>query len=93
MNAVRRLVERGADIHWKNGYGGDALGTTIHGSANCFDTEGGPGMRLPTEAVTGDYPAIVEFLIAKGANLPDRIRGGSDAVQEVLRRHGVLDAE
>jgi ankyrin repeat protein len=93
FNAVRRLVDRGADIHWQNSYGGAALGTAIHGSANCFDTEGGPGMRLPDEAVHGDYPAIVEFLIARGAQLPDRIRGGSDAVQEILRKHGVPDVE
>jgi len=93
LNAVRRLVERGADIHWQNSYGGAALGTAIYGSANCFDTEGGPGMRLPNEAVTGDYPGIVEFLIARGAQLPDRIWGGSDAVQELLRRHGVPDVE
>jgi ankyrin repeat protein len=93
LNAVRRLVERGADIHWQNSYGGAALGTAIHGSANCFDTEGGPSMRLPDEVIPGEYPAIVEFLIARGAKLPDKIRGGSDAVQETLRWHGVPDAE
>jgi ankyrin repeat protein len=91
--AARRLVERGADIHWLNSYGGDALGTAIHGSANCFDTEGGPGMRLPDEAVAGDYPQIVEYLISKGSRLPARIQGGSEAVQDVLRRHGVPDLE
>jgi len=93
FRAVRRLVEGGADIHWVNSYGGNALGTAIHGSANCFDAEGGPGMRLPDEALHGDYPAIVEFLIARGAELPDRIRGGSAAVQETLRRYGVPDAK
>lgn len=93
FNAVRRLVERRADVHWVNTYGGTALGTAIHGSANCFDSEGGPGMRLPEEALPGEYPRIVEYLIALGAKLPDRIRGGSEAVQDILRRHGVLDAE
>jgi hypothetical protein len=93
LDAVQRLVERGANIHWTNNYGGAALGAAIHGSANCFDTEGGPGMRLPDEAVAGDYPGIVEFLIARGAKLPDRIWGGSKAVQDILRRHGVADAE
>lgn len=93
LNAVRRLVERGADIHWVNSYGGAALGTAIHGSANCFDPEGGPGMRLHEEALSGEYPRIIEYLIARGAKLPDKIRGGSDAVQEILRRHGVPDAE
>jgi Ankyrin repeats (3 copies) len=93
LDAVRRLVERGADIHWLNGYGGDALGTSIHGSANCFDADGGPGMRLPEEAFKGEYPEIVEYLVARGAKLPKRIGGGSEAVQEVLRRHGVADGE
>jgi ankyrin repeat protein len=93
LNAVRRLVERGADIHAVNHYGGDALGTTIHGSANCFDADGGPGMRLPEEAFGGEYPEIVEYLVARGAKLPKRIGGGSDAVQEILRRHGVADSE
>ncbi len=93
FDAVRRLVERGADIHWVNSYGSNALGTAIHGSANCFDTEGGPGMRLHEEAIAGDYPRIVEYLISCGAKLPDRIHGGNEAVQEILRRHGVLDGE
>jgi len=91
--AVRRLVERGADIHWLNSYGGNALGTAIHGSANCFDFEGGPGMRTPQEAVAGEYPGIVEYLIARGCKLPARIYDGSDVVKEILRRHGVPDAE
>jgi ankyrin repeat protein len=92
FNATRRLAERGADIHRVNQYGGAALGTAIHGSANCYDTEGGPGMKLHDEAVNGQYVEIIEFLIARGGCLPDRIRGGSDAVQDVLRRHGVPDA-
>jgi ankyrin repeat protein len=89
--AVRSLVAHGADIHWQNPYGGDALGTAIHGSANCFDAEGGPAMRLPEEALAGDYPQIVEFLISCGARLPDRISGGSETVADILRRHGVPD--
>lgn len=93
FNATRALVERGADIHFISTYGADALGTAIHGSANCFDTEGGPGMRLHDEAVAGDYPQIVEYLIARGARLADRIHGGSEAVQELLRKHGVPDAD
>ncbi|MGB8355970.1 MAG: ankyrin repeat domain-containing protein, partial [Chthoniobacteraceae bacterium] len=89
--ALRLLVERGADIHLTNLYGGAALGTAIHGSANCFDVEGGPAMRLPEEALQGAYPQIVEYLISRGAKLPDKIWGGSDPVKEILRRHGVPD--
>lgn len=93
LEATRLLVERGADIHLVNGYGGDALGTAIHGSFNCFDPEGGPAMKLPDEAMAGDYVQIVELLIAAGAKLPAMIWGGSDAVQEALRRHGIPDTE
>ena len=50
-------------------------------------------MRLPEEALPGEYPRIVEYLIVRGAKLPDRVRGGSEAVQDILRRHGVPDAE
>jgi hypothetical protein len=31
-------------------------------------------------------------LIERGSDLPGSIAGGSEAVQEVLRRHGVPDA-
>jgi ankyrin repeat protein len=93
LAAVRTLVEHGADIHQPNCYGGAALGTAIHGSWNCFDPDGGPAMRLPEEAFAGPYAEIVEYLIGKGAKLPGSIRGGSESVREVLRRHGVPEAE
>ncbi|MHA3771518.1 ankyrin repeat domain-containing protein [Verrucomicrobiota bacterium sgz303538] len=91
FEAVRVLVEREADIHWVNSYGGAALGTAMHGSENCFDPDGGPAMRLPEEAFPGDYPQIVEHLILKGAVLPEYIWGGSAPVREVLRKYGVPD--
>ena len=87
FEAVRLLVGRGADINLTNLYGG----TAIHGSANCFDINGGPMMKLPDEAIKGGYPQIVEYLISAGAKLPDKIMGGSEAVKDVLRRHGVPD--
>ena len=86
-------MEAGADIHAVNGYGGDALRAAIHGSVNCHDVLGGPTMKLPEEIAHGDYPAVVEMLIAAGARLPDRVSGSSDPVREVLRRHGVSDGE
>ena len=92
MEAARLLIERGADIHAVNRYGADALGTTMHGSVNCHDPLGGMTMKLAEEITHGDYAAIVELLIAAGARLPRRL-GGSEAVQEVLRRAGVPDAE
>lgn len=91
-DAARILVERRADIHQVNRYGGDALDTTIHGSLNCHDVFGGPGMKLPEEIDHGDYPAIVELLIAAGARLPRQVRG-SEAVQDALRRAGVPEEE
>lgn len=91
FGATKFLVERGADIHIVNCYGSAALGTAIHGSENCFDPEGGPAMRLPEEAFAGDYPQIVDYLISRGAKLPEFIWGGSEAVREVLRSYGVPD--
>ena len=89
---ARQLVERGADIHVRNRYGGDALGTTMHGSVNCHDIYGGIAMKLPEEITHGDYPTIARMLIAAGARLPERT-GGSEAIQDVLRRAGVPDGE
>ena len=88
--AARALVEGGSDIHAINRYGSDALGTAAHGSIHCQDAFGGIGTKLPEEIAHGDYAGIVEMLIAAGARLPTRL-GGSEAVQDVLRRHGVAD--
>jgi ankyrin repeat protein len=88
--AERALVEGGADIHAPNQFGGDALGSALHGSLNCHAPSGGMTMKLPGEVAHGDYPAVVELLIAAGARLPAR-PAGSDAVQDVLRRHGVSE--
>jgi hypothetical protein len=49
-------------------------------------------MKLPEEIVHGDYPALVEMLIAAGAKPRKRLYG-SEATQEVLRRYGVPDTE
>ena len=88
---VRLLVERGADIYYEGRYGAAALGMAIHGSAHCVDPEAGSTMHRYLPAEHGDYPAIVQLLIERGATLPKSIWGGSDAVQDVLRQHGVPD--
>lgn len=93
LEAARLLVGHGADLEQVNEHGGTALGTTIFGSSDCCDPEGGPGMILPEEIDHGDYPGLVEFLIERGASLPDKISDGSEAVQQVLRRHGVPDED
>jgi ankyrin repeat protein len=89
LEAARVFVERGASLTRVNQYGGTALGSTVHGSFNCHDVEGGPSMRLDEEVTHGDYPGLVEMLIGAGAPLPERIRGGSPGVRAALRRHGV----
>ena len=91
LAAARLLVERGASLTHLNAYGGTPLGTCIYGSANCCDVEGGSGTLLPDEIPARDYAELTEWLIARGAELPRSIWGGSEAVQEVLRRHGVPD--
>jgi ankyrin repeat protein len=52
------------------------LGWAIHGS------EHGWNCRM------ANYPATVEVLLKAGAKLPEKI-GGTDSVQDVLRRHGI----
>jgi hypothetical protein len=54
------------------------LGWAIHGSKEGWYRQ------------TGDYAGTVEGLLAAGARLPERM-GGSEAVREVLRRHGMKD--
>jgi ankyrin repeat protein len=94
LEASKALVEGGADIHFINQYDGDALDTALHGSLHCHDPFGGIAMKLPEEIPTGDYPAIVELLIDCGAR-PRKRLFGSDATQEIQRRHGVpeIDAD
>lgn len=91
LEAARWLLERGASLTSKNRYGGDALGACIYGSTDCHDVEGGPSARLPEEVPARGYAALTELLIARGATLPASVWGGSEAVQKVLRRHGVPD--
>ena len=52
------------------------LGWAIHGSVHGWNCR------------TGDYPAVVELLLHAGAQRPREGGAGSEAVQEVLRRHG-----
>jgi ankyrin repeat protein len=61
-----------------NDYGVTPLNWAIHGSQNGWYRE------------AGDYVATVEALLAAGAILPKEI-GGTDAVKEVLRRHGLKE--
>ena len=60
----------------ENDYKVTPLNWALHGSQNGWYRE------------TGDYPATVEVLLKAGARPPNQL-GGTEAVQEVLRRHGV----
>ena len=53
------------------------LGWAIHGSVHGWHCR------------TGDYAGTVEALLNAGAKLPPRVDGGSEAVREMLRRHGL----
>ena len=55
------------------------LGWALHGSENGWHCQ------------TGDYAATVEALLNAGAKPGDRKLGGTEAVREVLRRHGIQD--
>jgi ankyrin repeat protein len=87
LEAARVLVDAGASLTQENEYGGTPLGTTIYGSLDCCDPEGGPGTLL-REEIPGQHTAIVELLIERGSPLPQRV-WGSEAIQAVLRHHGV----
>jgi len=55
------------------------LGWAIHGSVHGWHCR------------TGDYAGTVEALLNAGAKIPPKVKGGSEAVRAVLRRHGVED--
>ena len=57
---VAYLLTLGPDLTHKNGFGGDALGTVIHGSENC------------PSAATRDHIACARQLLEAGAELDQR---------------------
>ncbi len=74
---VRQLLAQGAPIeNSDNDYRVTPLNWALHGSQNGWYRD------------AGDYTATVEVLLQAGARPPDQL-GGTEAVQEVLRRHGV----
>jgi len=58
---------------------GTPLGWAIHGSEHGWHCR------------TGDYAGTVGALLNAGASVAERKLGGTDAVREVLRRHGVTE--
>jgi ankyrin repeat protein len=57
-------------------FAGTPLGWAIHGSEHGWYCR------------TGNYAATVEALLQSGAKLSEKMTGGTEAVKEVLRRHG-----
>jgi ankyrin repeat protein len=76
---VRELIGRGAPLEAvENMFNGRPLGWAFHGSTNSW------------RASSGDYAGVVEALLSAGAQAPPLPDGldVTDAVLEVLRRHG-----
>ena len=74
---ARMFVDHDAALeNADNEFKGTPLNWAIYGSENAWHPE------------LGDYPTTVNILIAAGAGLPKEL-GGTEAVKEVLRRHGV----
>ena len=59
----------------ENDFHATPLGWATHGSEHGWHRE------------AGNYPAVVEALLEAGAKLPETV-SGTEAVKEVLRRHG-----
>jgi ankyrin repeat protein len=76
---VQVILPYGPPLEATDGdFNGTPLGWALHGSEHGWNCR------------TGDYAGTVEALIAAGARLPQE-QGGSEAVREVLRRHGVRE--
>ncbi len=74
LEVVKLLLAHHAPLEEKDTtYGGTPLGWACHGSLNCRNPD-------------GDYPSVVEVLIQAGAKIEEA--GGSEAVQEVMRKYG-----
>ncbi len=74
---ARLLIDKDAPLEAADAtYSGTPMNWAMHGSRNGWRPD------------AGDYGETVEALIGAGAKLPTEI-GGSEAVQAVLRRHGV----
>jgi ankyrin repeat protein len=79
VDLVRLLIERGANLEVRNVFGGTPLGACLWGSVNWPKQSGGQA-------------ACAELLLAAGAKPPKHL-GGSEEVNEVLRRYGVPERE
>jgi hypothetical protein len=76
---VKVILPFGPPLEVTDGdFNGTPLGWALHGSENGWYRQ------------TGDYARTVEALLEAGSRLPERIEG-TEAVREVLRRHGMKE--
>ena len=81
LDLVRLLIGRGAPLEVRNTWGGTVLDSTVWFAVNSPRT---------TSCSSHDYPAVIEVLLAAGAN-PAEVTPfptGDSALDGVLRRHG-----
>src|SRR5262249_19097549 len=72
---VRRLLSLHVPLEAKNRWDGSVLSSTIHFA-----------VHMPVKGV--DYPAIIETLIAAGADVDWAYPSGNEMIDVQLRRHG-----
>jgi hypothetical protein len=75
MSVVHRLLAAGAPLEALNRWGGTLLNSTIHFA-----------MYMPVKGV--DYPAVLDTLIAAGADVTVAYPSGDQRIDAQLRRHG-----
>jgi hypothetical protein len=76
---VNTILPFGPPLELTDGdFNSTPLGWAMYGSENGW------------YAQAGDYAGTIELLIKAGARLPEKL-GGTEAVREVLRRHGMKE--
>jgi ankyrin repeat protein len=75
IGLVKNLLARGAPLEAMNTWEGTVLSSTAHFA-----------IHFPVAGV--DYPALLEMLIAAGADPAAAFPSGDEAIDELLRRHG-----
>jgi hypothetical protein len=79
IGVMRRLLALGAPLEALNRWEGTVLGSTIHFA-----------VHMPVKGV--DYPAVLELLIAAGANVNAAYPSGDERIDALLKRHGARRA-
>ena len=70
------MASRGSSLELRNGYGGDALGTALHGALHCRNAK-------------GDYPGVLRSLLAAGLPVDEGLRSmGGEMLATALSEVG-----